>query len=209
MKIKSLVDKIVVINLDKRKDRLQNCLKQSQKYDFDFTKIEAIDGDLLTEVGMLRHGEYALILSYIKALDYLIKNNFSTAIIFEDDFQFYDNVETRLDEMTYIPNDWDLIYLGANHYSLGAGRIPAININKYIIQIRSSFAAHAIMMKIHMYQIIRDLLATMMYPVDVAYSKLQSNYNCYGFKTNICKQYDSYSNIINYNPKYNEHGVFD
>ena len=85
MKIKSLASKIIVINLDKRKDRLQNCLKQSQKYDFDFMRIKAFDGTLLTDTGSLRKGEYALIISYIKALDYLIDNNFPTAIIFEDD----------------------------------------------------------------------------------------------------------------------------
>lgn len=209
MKIKELADEIIVINLEKRKDRLENCLEQSKKYNFSFTRIEAIDGEEIENSRGLRPGEYALLLSHKKAIEYCVDKNFKKALILEDDFQFYDDTEERLEEFNLIPDDWEVVYLGANHYNLGAGSIPPEKINGGIIRIFTSFTTHALLINQSCFPSISKILENPVEPLDVCYLDIQKNKKCYSFSKSICKQYDSYSDIIYTDPQYNKRGVFD
>ena len=209
MKIKDLADEIIVINLEKRKDRLENCLEQSKKYNFSFTRIEAIAGEDVENSRGLRLGEYALLLSHKKAIEYCSDKNLKKALILEDDFQFYDDTEERLEEFNLIPDDWEVVYLGANHYNLGAGSIPPEKINGGIIRIFTSFTTHALLINQSCFPNILKILENPVEPLDVCYLDIQKNKKCYSFSKSICKQYDSYSDIIYIDPQYNKRGLFD
>lgn len=209
MKISDLSDKIIVMNLDKRTDRLHNCNLQAEKFNFNFVRINSIDGSLINNNTNLRNGELGLLKTYKKVLEYCIDENFQQVLIMEDDFQFDEDVEERLEEIKLIPDNWDVIYLGANHYHLGAGTIKPIKINDKIIRIYSSYGAHSIIIKKSMYQKIYEKILEYKFPIDVIFANMQIEINAYGFIKNICKQYDSYSDILCFNPFYNAKGIFN
>jgi hypothetical protein len=210
MRISEIVDKVIVMNLERRTDRLKHCKEQAKKFDFNFTRISSIDGLAIKTIpNNIKAGEYGLYLTYMKVLDYAIQKNLNTVLIMEDDFQFEDDLEDRLEEIKHVPNDWDLIYLGANHYYLGAGDIPPQTVNQSVMKLKSSFCAHSIIFTRSMLiEFKKQLEKTILVP-DMILKNIQPEFNCYGFKNNICKQYDSYSDIINTNPYYNSKGVFD
>ena len=210
MKLDEIVDEIIVMNLDRRTDRLNHCVAQADQHNFSFIRLKATDWKDLHYIPKgFRLGEFALNQTYLNALDYCISKDFNTVLIMEDDFDFCENLEERLDEIKQIPDDWDLIYLGANHYHLGAGTIPPEKINDNILKVKSSFCAHAIIYNRKMLTEIRDRLSKSDCVVDLMLSRLQPDFNCYGFVKNICKQYDSHSDLINFNPHYNSKGIFD
>jgi len=69
--------KIFVINLDKRKDRLEEVSQMLEGYDWE--RIEAIE---------TTKGYYGCVLSHIKALTLAKQRGLSEVVIMEDDFHF-------------------------------------------------------------------------------------------------------------------------
>ena len=100
-------DRVIVINLDRRTDRLEEFTKQADRIGFDFEVHKAIDGQLLgmspIVAGRLSHIE---VLRKIKPDE--------KVLICEDDAVFRDDFNDVADEyMADLPEDWDIFYLGA------------------------------------------------------------------------------------------------
>ena len=200
MRISEIVDKVIVMNLERRTDRLKHCKEQAKKFNFQFDTFISTDALLINEGDIPKHlrpGEYGLILTYLNVLNHCIASDLDSVLIMEDDFEFCYGLENRIDEISEIPEDWDLIYLGANHFHLGAGAIPPIKISENVLKLKSSFCAHAIIFKKHMILELKNKLSDTgnLLPVDVALSEIQQSFNCYGFIKNLCKQFDSHSDI--------------
>jgi GR25 family glycosyltransferase involved in LPS biosynthesis len=100
-------DRIIVINLDRRTDRLEEFTKQAERIGFDFEVHKAIDGQFLgmspIVAGRLSHIE---VLRKIKPDE--------KVLICEDDAVFRDDFNEVIDDyMADLPEDWDIFYLGA------------------------------------------------------------------------------------------------
>ncbi len=156
----------------------------------------------------LRNGEYALLLSHKKALERAKEDKLKQVVILEDDFCFVDDVNERLAELSNIPDHWDVIYLGANHYHLGAGRIPPTEISPGILRVYSSFTTHAMIVKDTVYDEVLSSIDKLKHPLDIIYCDVQLKYNAFGFAKNLCKQIDGHSDIIGFDPHYNRMGVY-
>jgi GR25 family glycosyltransferase involved in LPS biosynthesis len=113
---------IYLINLDKRPDKLQESLYELQKINTTAERISAIDGSLTFKKGMnLTAGAYGLMLTHIQILEDAIKNNYSSILLLEDDVMFVDGFMEKFEsKINFLPNDWDMFYLGGNNiFELG------------------------------------------------------------------------------------------
>lgn len=200
---------IYVINLLRRTDRYEKVQEQAKRFGFPFVITSAVDAQDINNPTKLRDGEHALLLSYAKVLNWAKSRKLGKILIFEDDFELVEDFNERLSEFSYIPNDWDLIYLGGNNSHLGAGWRSAERINSYVNRLYSTYCAHAIILNERMYNKVLDRIKQFDKPLDVIMTDLQQDHKVYGFCKTMCKQFDSMSDIIGFNPEYNKKGIFN
>lgn len=124
---------IIYINLERsqrRKHQMTNCL---DKFDVKYYRIEAIDSQKIKKNEILngsidgykytvknniilkpREKEIAIILSHMKALNFICDNNFEISVIIEDDisFQYIKNLNEKINEIIHnAPQNWKIIKL--------------------------------------------------------------------------------------------------
>lgn len=97
--------KIVVINLEKRIDRLAEMKAQAKELDFTFERFEAIAGKGNPH---LRNGQWGCYQSHKAILE-----RCETLMVMEDDCILMPDYKEKLVEcMSELPEDWDILYLG-------------------------------------------------------------------------------------------------
>lgn len=203
MKLFDKVDKTFLINLKKRKDRLDHFIQQVNVHDLgNFEIFEAIDGSLMIENNLrLNKGELGLVHSTIKILEESLDKKYKKILIIEDDCLFNENIneiDTYLDKL---PNDWDFVYFGGNHNIHVNSPYPKI-VNDKIVKVHNTFATHCIMIHERIIEILINELKKFEYPVDIVYQKLQDKYNFYCFNPLVATQMIGFSDIQNTNVNY-------
>jgi hypothetical protein len=152
MKIPSYFDKIFVINLGRRQDRWTDCVDEFPACGIPIEAVERIPGyDHPT------NGHQGCTRSHRELIRRIAEGHHDRVLVFEDDFcgitlgnlsehgfkagnpvwethcrlmGGYGNASERFSAMTdYIPNDWDVLYLGA-----GYGEPPIARVNKRVIR---------------------------------------------------------------------------
>ena len=107
MSLDKYFDRITVINVERRADRLKQFDEEAKKIGFDYTVHKALDGKL---IGM--DPIVAGRLSHIEVLRGIGRDE--RVLICEDDALFREDFNESLDEyMADLPEDWDIFYLGA------------------------------------------------------------------------------------------------
>jgi GR25 family glycosyltransferase involved in LPS biosynthesis len=199
-------DKIYCINLDKRTDRWDFFTKQCEKYSINSVeRISAIDGSLV-DGGMyppkFLKGEIGLLLTSIKIFEDAIKKGYENILLIEDDCLLNDNF-FKLDEyFSLLPDDWVMLYFGANHNTHGGWEEPK-KINDRVLKLSHSYSAHMIGFKKIIFDEILTILKSFMDQNDVVYSKLQKKYPSYCFTPTIATQLVGFSDIQNKEVDYN------
>ena len=199
-------DKIYCINLDRRTDRWEHFLNQSKNFGLnDFERISAIDGGKLNPSDFsspLNQGELGLLLTTIKIFEDSIQNKYEKILILEDDCVF-ENELNKIDLFfRSLPSDWDMIYFGGNHNVHGGYPEPIV-INDYVKKVSYTYSSHMIGFNIKIYEKIMSLLKTNQFPVDIVYSLLQKENNCYTFYPRLSTQLVDFSDIQNKVTDYN------
>jgi len=203
MKFFERFDAAYCISLDKRQDRKDRFLEEVKKYDLgNFKFYQAIDGQLLdlkeisnkkTFNPKIPLGNIGLILTTLKLIDDAIKNKFSTILLMEDDCIFTDEILNIQSYIDLVPNDWDILYFGGNHYS----NAEMFKINDKVLKISMTHMAHCISIKSHMFEIIKNELEKFRTENDNVYMELQKKYNVYCIYPSVAKQIDGHSDIVN------------
>ena len=110
------IDKILFINLEHRKDRLEQINKEFDKMNFPKNKIERIDA-----VNEKYNGHIGCCKSHIKTMKNIIKNNYKYTLVFEDDFVFKVDKNTFNKKVSQFlkdyKDDWDMIQLASGYVS--------------------------------------------------------------------------------------------
>lgn len=161
-------DKIYLINLDKRTDRLEKCNEEFAKINSTFTRVSAIDGSTLGLVldnkgGTVRWnlGAYALVQTTINILQDAIDNNYERILIFEDDIEFTQIFDLAIEDyMMTMPEKYDLAFLGITHTGS-----PSMY-NTHWDRVRSAFSCHAYSVGKHMLENYKKLLSNLDNPID-------------------------------------------
>lgn len=103
MRFNQYFPKAILINLDKRTDRLEQFNEQAVELGITYERLPAIELDNPINGCKASH------------LIALTKYDTDIIFVFEDDSAFVEDFEAKLNKaMDNLPDDWDMVYLGAN-----------------------------------------------------------------------------------------------
>jgi len=188
----SYFDKIFYINLDKRPDRNDKCLKEFNKFKFKAERISAMDGDNL-EINKnikFKVPNVGLTMTHIKILKESIKNNYNSILILEDDVKFNEDFNLKFDNFyNQTPEDWDILYIGSNNLTSGC------KINNNIYKCGLTYTMHCIALKNTVYNKLLNRLKNIDNPTDVIINELFDEFKAYYFSPSLATQRKDYSDI--------------
>jgi GR25 family glycosyltransferase involved in LPS biosynthesis len=204
--IQKYFGKIFCINLDRRPDRWEHFIKQSKEFNLtEFERVSAVDGkniDLSKYPTNLTDGELGLVLTTIKIFEGCLENKYNNVLILEDDCVFEKEILNVDKYFQNLPPNWDMIYFGGNHNIHGNYPEP-VKVNDFVKKVSYTYSSHMIGFNIKMYEQILSLLKTYQFQVDIVYSMLQKENNCYTFYPRLSTQLVDYSDIQNKVTDYN------
>lgn len=187
------VDEVYVINLERRKDRLEHITKEFKKIDVSFKRVNAIDGNDIEKFNNLSSAEIACLRSHVGVIQESIEKNYKRIAIFEDDIIFCDDFEKRFEYYSSnIPDDWDIMYLGGTHYGNGVEVKPFIN------KIEGVYGCFAMILnnKNNLFQKIIEITKSENIPIDNYYCEnLSKTFNTYIFVPFFVKTLNTKSDI--------------
>jgi GR25 family glycosyltransferase involved in LPS biosynthesis len=116
--------KVKIINLAKRTDRWQQVVKDVTAFGItDFERFDAFDGGYL---------------GFNKSVHTALENE-RELLLLEDDVYFTGTLNDLLQAKEMLPDDWDLLYLGANVLS------PQRRFNGVLWNLKDAWTSHAIL----------------------------------------------------------------
>jgi GR25 family glycosyltransferase involved in LPS biosynthesis len=185
MKWIDVLDKIYLINLTKREDRLLQATQDFEEYQIPFSRVTAIED---TEQGA-RGLRDTMLLIFKEA----VEKNYQNILIFEDDvkfvvepFWFHDTMDRVVAQL---PEHYHLCFLGGQA-SHRFSRFQSPN----LLPVIKYFSTHAVMYSL---QGMKEILARNLgYPIDNWYvDEIQPMNNCYCVHPLLCSQYAGHSDI--------------
>lgn len=183
MRINECFDKVVVINLDKRTDRLEKISKQLDELGITFERFSAIDGT----------GKNPIIAGRDSHVEVWKQNLGKKVLILEDDAYFIEGFQERFDEVIQtLPDNWDVFYLGALIDKM-TGKVIKVN-NDWYRQIVST-GTQAYCLHPDMMQYFIDRIEIYDGYIDVGLRILAEDTNAYITQPNLVTQYAGYSDL--------------
>lgn len=175
-------DRVIVINLQRRGDRLRQFDEQAKKIGFEYEVHEAIDGKFIgidpIVAGRLSHIE---VLRKIKPLE--------NVLICEDDAVFRDDFNEVIDEyMADLPPNWDIFYLGALKNQIAP-------MNKHWVRQIETTGSHAYCVNPDKVDLFIHIARENEKWIDVAYRLWCDRTNAYIAHPNLVIQSDGYSDL--------------
>lgn len=199
-----MIDRILYINLDHRKDRYNEIEKQFINANIPKSKVSRISAIYN------KRGGIGCTASHIKCLKYAISNNLSNVLILEDDFNFIEDVDIineSINKILEFDNDWDVIFFSGNVYNslqFNDTFSKAINVQcasgylvnaRYYLKLLNNFEES--------YKLFSINDTPHLYALDIYWKILQPIDKWYIFNKKLGYQRESYSDIekmiVNYN----------
>jgi GR25 family glycosyltransferase involved in LPS biosynthesis len=212
--INDYFDKIYCINLDRRTDRWDLCLKEFEKYGLNVERFSATDGNTENyNLGYPYDNELAGSFSHLNVIKMAKELNLNNVLILEDDVEFIENANELFDDyIKQLPKDWYGLQFGGNHV-YGLQRTPSPNIAK----MNRSYAIHAYALNKDSFDIVIEYMTKKINDVikngksvikesvaaDYFIADLHRILNFYCFIPHLAWQKDDYSDIQKKNVNYN------
>lgn len=186
MKVNDYFQKVIVINLDKRTDRLEKISTQLNNLGITFERFSAIDGQE-KDISPITAGT----MSHQMVLE---ANYESRILILEDDAYFVDDFNEKFAEvMTYLPSDNDIFYLGVllpKH----TGKVLDIG-NKYWFKQVMTTGSHAYSINPARVKYFAEKLKGYEWYIDIGLREFATDYKAVVAQPNLVTQYPSYSDL--------------
>lgn len=190
------IEKIFIINLDHRNDRLQHVLNELQKV--------SIPKKIIQRISAIQdpNGAIGCTKSHILCLDLANQNNYKNVLILEDDFTI--NNSTHFTEFIfYLINNPNFSY---NVICLNANIIKQIEYNQYFNRLIESQTTSAYLVNNNYYlKLLNNFKEGLLlfqkhkdkynYAIDIYWKSLQLIDSWFAFKKKIGYQYKNYSDI--------------
>jgi GR25 family glycosyltransferase involved in LPS biosynthesis len=187
MHINNYFDRIVVINLDRRIDRLRQFESQVNDLGIDFVRYSAIDAQVLGISPM-----NACRQSHHKVLTDAAADKVQRLLILEDDVKFRQNFSQDFARLSNVlPNDWQMLYLGSSSLS------PVDIGIEGLWKSNAALTTHAYGIKAELFDTLIRASSDERYPIDLAYSDLHPKLQVYACWPSLVGQMASFSDIEN------------
>jgi GR25 family glycosyltransferase involved in LPS biosynthesis len=185
MKVNEFFDKVVVINLDRRTDRMEQLIPQLNKLGINYEVYSAVDGKEL-DISPIIAGT----MSHVEVLK---NNRDSKILVLEDDALFVDDFNEKFEEvMQTLPIDWDIFYLGAllpKH----TGKVTPVN-EHWTRQVFTTGSQAYCINPARVNYFIENLDGYEWY-IDIGLRVFGEKYNAYITQPNLVTQFPSYSDL--------------
>ncbi len=194
------IDAVIYINLESRKDRKKQILKEIEDLKIPKEKIHRIRAYYSAF-----NGHYGCSLSHLAAIDLAITNNWENVLILEDDCVFSEKNEIDSFLTFFFKNikKWDVLFLGAKVYKTQKTELEDIN------KVIKATYSHCYLVNRHYLntlanvffqssELLKDkpLLLYSNYALDRLWLPLQIKDNWFISSTLFAKQTKSFSNTI-------------
>jgi|TARA_R110002096_G_scaffold128871_3_gene277455 glycosyl transferase family 25 len=145
-------DKVFLINLDDRSDRLKRCEEVFKEYEV-ADIVERYPAQIppqeeyssyITESGVksdgtkIKIGEYGCISSHVNIIKMAKANGWSSVLVLEDDVKFLNHEYIDISIQQLQEEEWNLFYLGNNTH------IPLNKVNDNLLELKFGYATHAV-----------------------------------------------------------------
>ena len=184
MKVNEYFDRVVVINLDRRPDRMEILGPQLDELGIQYERFSAIDGK--------KRGISPVLAGKLSHVEVLKGQNGHKVLILEDDAHFVDGFNEKFSRVTEtLPWNWDIFYLGV---LLGTtGKLERYNNHWHRQVVSTGTQAYCVNPNKVDYFIQKQLEWDGF--VDVCYRVLASETNAYVTQPNLVTQFPSYSDL--------------
>jgi GR25 family glycosyltransferase involved in LPS biosynthesis len=184
MKVNDYFDKVVVINLDRRTDRMEQLDPQLKALGIEYERYSAIDG-LAEGINPIHAGR----MSHIEVM----KQVTGKTLILEDDAYFVEGFQEGFDKvMPSLPDDWDIFYLGAL-VDRTSGKLTKVNEHWHRQVVSTGTQAYCVNPKKLDYFIEEQTKSDL--HVDVCFRVLAEHTNAYITQPNLVTQFPSFSDL--------------
>ncbi len=185
MKLNEFFDRVVVINLDRRQDRLKELKKQTKSLGVDFVRHSAADAKALGISNIA-----ACTKSHHEVLEAAKTDGVQRLLILEDDAEFGHSFTANFTELvSKLPEDWQMLYLGSNTF------LPVDIGVEGLRKTDGSLTTHAYGVKAELYDTLIQAASDERWPIDLTYSELHPQVQAYAAWPSLIGQRASYSDI--------------
>jgi glycosyl transferase family 25 len=195
-------DKIFCINLDSRPDRWKEAKEQFDGLQINVERISAIKG---TDLNLdwppeIKEGAVGCSLSHLfvmKMAKHLQLNNY---LVLEDDIEFDENFNEKFLDIyeNQVPKDWDMLYLGGQHFH----GMNLQQISENVFKCEYTLTTHSFAVKNTVYDLFINKLIDITKPCDVHFAESHKHINAYVIIPHLTWQGQSYSDVENANVDY-------
>ncbi len=184
MRLNDCFDRVAVINLDKRTDRLAQFQSQANDLGINFVRYSAVDAQAFG-ISPVR----ACAQSHHKVLTDAAADGVQRLFVFEDDAEFRPNFVQVFDHISNnLPDDWQMLYLGSWVY-------PTIDIGvEGLKRTEGTILTHAYGMKAEVLDLLIQASKEDM-PIDEAYRLIHPQMKVYVAEPSIVVQKGGISDI--------------
>jgi GR25 family glycosyltransferase involved in LPS biosynthesis len=185
VKINEFFDKVVVVNLDRRTDRMEKLVPQLKELGIKYERFSAVDAKQLN---------IDPIVAGLKSHLQVIKNNSGKRVlVLEDDAYFVEGFNEKFDKvMQTLPEDWDIFYLGAL-LPKDVGQINIVNRHWGLQVLTTGTQAYCINPSRLEYFISK--LEDYNYYIDIGLRDFAKGLKAYITQPNLVTQFPSYSDL--------------
>jgi GR25 family glycosyltransferase involved in LPS biosynthesis len=199
--INTYFEKIYCINLDSRVDRFEQSKLEFDKHNLNVERISGFDGSKmnLDFPPEIEEGAVGCALSQLYTLKLAKQIGLDNFLLLEDDIQFDEQLNQKFHHIIpEIPDDWDMLYLGGQHFH-GMG---LKQVSKSIFKCEYTLAAHSVAFKYTVFDTFIDALIDITKPCDVHYAQSHKEINAYVIIPHLTWQREGYSDIKKTNVDY-------
>lgn len=187
MRLNDYFDRVAVINLDRRTDRLISFESQAKDLGIDFARYSAVDAQALDISAMTACRQ-----SHHKVLTDAAADGVRRLLVLEDDAEFRENFNEDFARLvSVLPDDWQMFYLGANVSS------PVDIGIQGLCKSNAALTTHAYGVKAEMFDTLIQANQDKRYPIDLIYSDLHPRFQVYVAWPGLVGQRSSFSDIEN------------
>lgn len=193
-------DHIFCVNLDRRPERWEQCVKEFAKWNLDVERVSAVDGATIEPFPYkVKRGSIGNCLSKIKVLNLAKERGYKNVLILEDDVEFQEDFNNKFKEWSKeVPDNWEMLWLGGNHNWVKD--IPLFS--PHLIRITNTYSTHAFSLKNTLFDAVLSRLEPLEPEDDIILADMQKSHQAFCFMPNLAYQRPGFSDVYNYDVNY-------